>query len=220
MQATPPLGRRSRPRLKGDEREAALLAAGEAMLSQGRFDDASVAELAAVAGVSRPTFYFYFASKDALVASLVDAVHAEIAARLETALGSPGTAADRLAAALQAAADAWWARRAVMAAAMQLAQHVPELGTRMQAAMEGADALCTDILLECGTVPERDDPVAAAELVRTLALLNERVFAAELARARRRSDLRPAQRRLLTVWLRTFGLPEPESPAPVGRSRR
>ena len=213
VSATAPLGRRSRPQLKGDEREAALLAAAETLIAEGRFEDASVADLAAAAGVSRPSFYFYFASKDALLASLVDAVHAEIAASLEAALARPGTAVERLAAALAAAAGAWWAHRAVMAAAMQLAQRVPELGTRMQAAMEGADILCTGILLEHGTVPERTDPAAAAALVRTLALLNERVFAAELLGARRRSDLRAAERRLLTIWVRTLGLPEPETTA-------
>jgi AcrR family transcriptional regulator len=213
MQASTPLRRRTRPQLKGDGREAALLAAGEAMLGEGRFDDASVAELAAAAGVSRPTFYFYFASKDALMASLVDATHAEIAARLEAALGGDGPPTERLAAAMRAGADAWWSHRAVMAAAMELAHRVPQLGVRMLAAMDGANALCTEMLLVHGTVAEGDDPAAAAALVRTLALLNERVFAFEVTAARRRADLRPAERRLLTIWVRTLGLREPETTA-------
>ena len=209
-EAMTPLGRRTRPALKGDEREAALLAAGERLLAQGRFDDASVGELAAAAGVSRPTFYFYFASKDALMASLVDTTHADIASRLQDALRGTGTPTQRLAAAIHAGADAWWLHRAVMATAIELRHRVPELGARMRASMSDVDQTCTAILIEHGTVPEREDPPAAAALVETLALLNERVLASEVATARRRAELRSAERRLLTVWLRTFGLPEPD----------
>ena len=203
------LGRRSRPQLKGDAREASLLATAERLLRAGDFAAASVAELARAAGVSRPTFYFYFASKDALLASAVDVAHNAIADRLEAALLAVGAPADRLQSAICAAADAWWEHRAVMAAAMELAHRVPELGVRMRAAMDGVNALCAQLLLAHGTVPEGRDPAAATALVATLALLNERVFSHEVASARRRADLRPAEARLLAVWTRTLGIAPP-----------
>ncbi len=200
------LRRRTRPQLKGDEREAALRAVAERLLADDRFEAASVADLAGAAGVSRPTFYFYFASKDALLASVIDATYADIAARLEAALrgGEPPVA--RLAAALRAVADAWWEHRAVMAAALELAHRVPELGQRMRATMDGADVLSAEILMTHGTVPEREDPVAALALVRTLGLLNEQIFGLETQVARRRGDLAPVELRLLHIWTRTMGL--------------
>ena len=59
-------GRRS-TRPSGDEREAAILATAERLLEDKKFADISVDDLAKGAGLSRPTFYFYFPSKDAVL---------------------------------------------------------------------------------------------------------------------------------------------------------
>lgn len=64
-------GRRS-TRPSGDEREAAILATAERLLEHKKFADISVDDLAKGAGLSRPTFYFYFPSKDAVLLSLMD----------------------------------------------------------------------------------------------------------------------------------------------------
>jgi TetR/AcrR family transcriptional regulator, ethionamide resistance regulator len=63
-------GRRS-TRPSGDEREAAILATAERLLGTRKFADISVDDLAKGAGLSRPTFYFYFPSKDAVLLSLL-----------------------------------------------------------------------------------------------------------------------------------------------------
>nr|WP_029116159.1 TetR/AcrR family transcriptional regulator [Mycobacterium sp. URHB0044] len=63
-------GRRTRP--SGDEREAAILATAVRLLEHKKFADISVDDLARGAGLSRPTFYFYFASKDAVLLSLLE----------------------------------------------------------------------------------------------------------------------------------------------------
>jgi TetR/AcrR family transcriptional regulator, ethionamide resistance regulator len=68
--ARPGRGRRTRP--SGDEREAAILATAVRLLEHKKFVDISVDDLARGAGLSRPTFYFYFASKDAVLLSLLD----------------------------------------------------------------------------------------------------------------------------------------------------
>jgi AcrR family transcriptional regulator len=62
-------GRRA-TRPSGDDREAAILRTLEDMLEQRPFAEISVDDLAKGAGLSRPTFYFYFASKDAVLARL------------------------------------------------------------------------------------------------------------------------------------------------------
>ena len=64
-------GRRS-TRPSGDDREAAILATAERLLEDRTFADISVDDLAKGAGLSRPTFYFYFPSKDAVLLALID----------------------------------------------------------------------------------------------------------------------------------------------------
>src|SRR4051794_5150773 len=53
------------------EMEEAILAAMRELLAQRRFDDISVADILAAAGVSRASFYFYFESRHAVLAVLV-----------------------------------------------------------------------------------------------------------------------------------------------------
>src|SRR5919108_4642572 len=66
-------GRRaSRP--SGDDREAAILRTAERLLEQQGFSQISIDDLARGAGISRPTFYFYFPSKDAVLLTLLDRV--------------------------------------------------------------------------------------------------------------------------------------------------
>jgi TetR/AcrR family transcriptional regulator, ethionamide resistance regulator len=66
-------GRRS-ARPSGDDREQAILATAERLLAERAFADISVDDLAKGAGLSRPTFYFYFKSKEAVVLSLLEPV--------------------------------------------------------------------------------------------------------------------------------------------------
>jgi TetR/AcrR family transcriptional regulator, ethionamide resistance regulator len=64
-------GRRS-ARPSGDDREQAILATAEQLLEGRSFADISVDDLAKGAGLSRPTFYFYFKSKEALLLALLE----------------------------------------------------------------------------------------------------------------------------------------------------
>lgn len=73
-------GRRS-GRTSGDERERAILSVAEQLLATRPLDDISIDDLARGAGISRPTFYFYFASKDAVLLQLLDRVIAEVEQR-------------------------------------------------------------------------------------------------------------------------------------------
>ena len=60
---------RGRPATTG---EAAILATAVRLLEKKKFADISVDDLAKGAGLSRPTFYFYFPSKEAVLLSLLD----------------------------------------------------------------------------------------------------------------------------------------------------
>lgn len=59
-------------RPSGDERELAILATAQRLLEGRPFADISVDDLAKGAGLSRPTFYFYFPSKEAVLLSLME----------------------------------------------------------------------------------------------------------------------------------------------------
>ena len=72
-----PRGRRA-TRPSGDERESAILTTLERMLEHRPFAEISVDDLAKGAGLSRPTFYFYFASKEAVLVRLFARMITEI----------------------------------------------------------------------------------------------------------------------------------------------
>jgi TetR/AcrR family transcriptional regulator, ethionamide resistance regulator len=78
-------GRRS-VRPSGDEREQAILATAERLLEKSSFAGISVDDLAKGAGLSRPTFYFYFKSKEAVVLSLLEPVIARADAEFDGAV--------------------------------------------------------------------------------------------------------------------------------------
>ena len=70
----------------GDGREQAILATAERLLRERPLGDFSVDDLAKGAGISRPTFYFYFPSKNAVLLSLLDQMNGKAQAAL-SALG-------------------------------------------------------------------------------------------------------------------------------------
>jgi AcrR family transcriptional regulator len=74
MPATRPARGRRAPRPTGDDREHAILATAERLLGERALRDISIDDLAKGAGISRPTFYFYFRSKDAVLLALLDRV--------------------------------------------------------------------------------------------------------------------------------------------------
>ncbi|MCV7051534.1 TetR/AcrR family transcriptional regulator [Mycobacterium heidelbergense] len=86
--------RRSSPH-SCDNREQAILATAERLLRERPLADFSVDDLAKGAGISRPTFYFYFQSKNAVLLSLLDQMngkaHAALNALGGTLFGDPAT---------------------------------------------------------------------------------------------------------------------------------
>src|SRR6201999_1785653 len=83
-----PRGRRS-ARPSGDDRELAILTTAERLLEQRPIADISVDDLAKGAGLSRPTFYFYFPSKDAVLLTLFERVVVEADSALEGLVANP-----------------------------------------------------------------------------------------------------------------------------------
>lgn len=114
-QARAPRGRRS-ARPSGDDREQAILATAEQLLEARPFAEISVDDLAKGAGISRPTFYFYFGSKEAVLLTLWERVIREADAALENA-ASNATSEDVWRPGIKVFFDTFGAHRGVTVAA-------------------------------------------------------------------------------------------------------
>ena len=86
--STPQRSRRA-ARATGDDRQRALVEAFERLLADRALADVGVDEIASGAALSRSAFYFYFASKQAVLLELLDRMVAETDEAL-AALGGPG----------------------------------------------------------------------------------------------------------------------------------
>jgi AcrR family transcriptional regulator len=113
---------------KGDLKERAILATCERLLSEKPLHEIGVDELAAGAGISRPSFYFYFESKNAVLQALVAGVAEEMYAEAEGWLAreddSPEVTVSR---SIEAAAQRWREHGPVLRAAVETWGSVPEL---------------------------------------------------------------------------------------------
>ena len=193
---------------KGDRREQALLETGERLVGEGRFAAVSVAQLAEAAGVSRAGFYFYFASKDALLASVVERAVGEFNERIASVLApragsAPGV---QLRASVFAAADLWWDHRAVLLASVELGATLPEVYQRTIDNIAVVARPTVALLQRHGTVPEAADPDEAERLVMALILMTERNFHDLMRDRPARAQLDALAERLARIWLRAFGL--------------
>jgi TetR/AcrR family transcriptional regulator, ethionamide resistance regulator len=179
--ARTPRGRRS-TRPSGDDREQAILATAERLLGERAFADISVDDLAKGAGLSRPTFYFYFKSKEAVLLSLLEPMIARGDAEFDGA-------AQRLPAdprrvwrnGIEAFFNAFGAHRAVARAATEALATSSELRAVWSGYMQKwIDQTAIMITAERarGAAPET---IPAADLATSLNQMNERTMMATLS---------------------------------------
>ncbi len=169
-------GRRT-PRPSGDDRQMAILATAERLLEDRALSEISIDDLARGAGISRPTFYFYFASKDAVLLALLDRV-------VEQGQTAAGDVLDHLAEdpqarwreAISAFYVAFRSHRAVTLACAQVRATNTEVRQLWATVMEGW-VQCTATAIEA----ERERGAAPAgpparDLAIALNSMNERVL--------------------------------------------
>jgi AcrR family transcriptional regulator len=129
-------------RLQVDERRRQLLEAGAALFAQHAYEDISMRQIAAAAGVSKPLLYHYFPSKPDLFKAAFAEAAAELASVIEP--GGDGAPIEQLSAALdgylawiEAHAQAW-------TNLMQSAARLPEA----RELVEGFRGRTMDLVLE------------------------------------------------------------------------
>lgn len=197
---------RNRPARRGDERELALLSTAERLLNEGVFELTPLAEIAKLSGVSRSGFYFYFASKDALLSALI----VRTLDRLGDALPAVQFARDSdpvkaLGSALHGAADLWHEHRAVLMAATESGGGKPDVFERIVQAQRGLITLTASLLRRGSQVGTDREARALAEMLTWMA---ERNFYVLSRKRPSKRALHAMADRLLAVWILAAGLEE------------
>jgi AcrR family transcriptional regulator len=176
-------GRRA-ARPSGDDRELAILETLERLLAERPLAEISVDDLAKGAGISRPTFYFYFPSKLAVLLTLMDRIIGEADERADKALGPIDTGVDPAGVwrAINALFESFAAHRSVMiagSAARPTNTEVASMWSKFMTKWIDYTADSIQAERERGAAPET---IPARDLAVALNLMNERtMFAAHAA---------------------------------------
>jgi AcrR family transcriptional regulator len=176
--ARPPRGRRS-ARPSGDDREQAILATAEQLLDERTFAEISVDDLAKGAGISRPTFYFYFGSKEAVLLTLWERVIREADTALEALAADTSEDRDVWRPGIKVFFDTFGAHRGVTVAASGSDNaEVRDLFAKFM--QKWIDFTAVTIVAERrrGVAPET---LPAHDLATALNLMNERALLAAFA---------------------------------------
>jgi AcrR family transcriptional regulator len=204
-------GRRSR-RMNGDDREKAILVTAERLLAELPFSEISVDDLATGAGISRPTFYFYFPSKEAVLLTLLDRVVDEARSKrgdvLELLEDDPKSAWRD---ALGAIYMTFKAHKAVTVAAAELAGTSPAVRALWEDVMETFVAETT-IAIESerarGAAPAGRPP---RQLAIALNWMNERTIHSSIASQQPALDDHEVLDVLADIWLKAVYGPDMRS---------
>jgi TetR/AcrR family transcriptional regulator, ethionamide resistance regulator len=194
-------GRRS-SRPSGDDRELAILQTAERLLGDRLLSEVSVDDLAKGAGISRPTFYFYFPSKQAVLLALFDRALKQVESALdglqELVLADP-VAGWRLAisAFFESFAPHPWVARAG-AAALNTDSEVREIWLALMQKWIDETAALIRAERERGAAPET---IAAEDLATSLNLMNERAMTSTLAAERPAIEQERLVDTLTHIWL-------------------
>jgi TetR/AcrR family transcriptional regulator, ethionamide resistance regulator len=204
-------GRRG-ARASGDDRERAILETAERLLEERPLSEISVDDLAKGAGISRPTFYFYFPSKDAVVLTIIDRLVAAAAGSREEALATLAEGDPRagLRKALEDLYGAFRSRRAVAMAAAELRTTNSEARDLWSQVMEGWVADATAVIEAERARGAAPPGQPAREVATALVQMNERVQYATFAGESPSLEDERVLDVLVDIWLRAiYGTPEP-----------
>lgn len=174
-------GRRT-ARPSGDDRELAILRTAEHLLERHPLADISVDDLAKGAGISRPTFYFYFPSKDAVLLTLLDQVFNEADTALQNLIDNPPTGREAMwRTGINVFFETFGAHKGVTRAgqtARAANAEVQQLWSTFMQTWISHTAGVIDSERAHGAAP---DTPSACELATALNLLNERALVATFA---------------------------------------
>jgi AcrR family transcriptional regulator len=223
METTAPVRRRRAERLSADERERQILTTAESLLATRSLHEISVDDLATGAGLSRSAFYFYFASKEQVLLSLLDRL---VEDQLTDERDSPRDLADDPAGVwrhvLGASFERWSAHRGVLLATLELrvtSAEVREVWSRLLGRFVDRTAAAIDAERARGAAPAG---VPARDLAICLTQMNEKAFETMAAGAQPAVAEGAILEALVGVWLTAIygATPFSAAAATAGRPRR
>jgi AcrR family transcriptional regulator len=209
----PRVRRGARSAGKGDLREEAILETAERLLAEKPYREIGVGELARGAGISRPTFYFYFDSKGAVLSALVGRIADEMY-RASYAWCGGEDPVETTRASLAAAARLWREHGPVLRAAVETWGSVPEMRRFWEEAVarfvEASAGEIERARREGAAVP---GPPDSGALATALIWMNERCFYTHSVGASPSLPEEELVETLTTIWVRAVYGGEP----PAGR---
>jgi AcrR family transcriptional regulator len=189
--------------VSGDDRERAILVTAERLLAELPFTEISVDDLAAGAGISRPTFYFYFPSKEAVLLTLLDRVVEEARSKRGDVLGQLVDDPQRAwRDALDAIYQTFKAHKPVTVAAAELAGTSRAVRALWQDVMEtfvAETTMAIEAERERGAAP---DGPPARQLAIALNWMNERTIHSSIASQQPALDDDDVLDVLADIWLK------------------
>lgn len=196
-----PRGRRA-TRPSGDDREAAILATARRLLETKKFADISVDDLAKGAGISRPTFYFYFPSKEAVVLSLLDPLIKRADTGFDSALEAmPADPKRAIRRGIEIFFSSFGSDPATARAGTEALNSSPEFRALWSGLMQKWIALTAALITaerQRGGAPET---IPAMDLATSLNLMNERTMMAALSAEQPAVDYDKVVDTLAHIWL-------------------
>jgi TetR/AcrR family transcriptional regulator, ethionamide resistance regulator len=200
-EAPPARGRRVR-RTRGDDRERAILETAESLLEERPLHEVSVDDLARGAGISRPTFYFYFPSKEAVLLTLLDRMVDEARGQMQEAVERFSEDPPRwLRAGITAIYETFKSHRAVSVAGADALATSPEARELWAEVMEAFVQVTTSVIEAERARGAAPGGVPARDLAIALNRMNERVFNSTLAGQAPVIDEAHLLDVLVAVWL-------------------
>ena len=192
-------------RISGDERQSAILASAEHLLTQRSLDDISIEDIAGGAGISRPSFYFYYSTKDDVLLALLDRVIAEVEHRV--AALPRDFASDPVAAwsrSLAVFVEVFAAHRSVSTAALVARARNAEVHDLWSRSMETWADYATEVIQAERARGAAPAGIEARDLAIALNLMNERVLSAAFTGEKPTIDHDSALDVLSEIWMRSI----------------
>jgi len=195
-------GRRVMAPTKGELREKVILDEAEKQLIEIGPDAMTVETIATAAGLTRGALYFYFRSKNDVLAALVQRIVVELSGAVATRhTAIPDSPRDALLSAIELTGDLWSRHGAVMRAAVDLSPTVPVIANLWNGARDEIADSAHAIVARAGSAGDAEADVA--DLVRILVSMTERAFYDATTAG---TPLGQTTRAINTAWVRTLQL--------------
>lgn len=204
------------PAGRNSELEEAICAAAERLMSERPFTQLSVADVLAEAGVSRASFYFYFASKYALLERLAERVTGSVFGLSRAWFaGDDGDPRAQLREAVAGAFDTWAMHGPVIRAIIESGPAADEVAALWERLMgEFVDAAADRIRRDRAGGASYADGPDAQTLAASLLWMTERALYLSIAGGEPAfQDRERTVEALTTVWWRSIYAPAEPGPA-------